>query len=152
MPISAQAAAKRLGELRGWKLSNLEIQKLLYIAHMISLGRSEGARPLINEPFEAWDYGPVVPSLYHSLKMFGAKPVWDVFYWTPDIEGTPEAEIIDEVANKLSGKGPAALVAMTHRNGGAWANHYRPGAKGITIPNDDILGEYRAFTKRSRAA
>jgi len=44
MTVSASAAAKRMCERSGWTLSNLELQKLLYIAHMFHLGETSYAQ------------------------------------------------------------------------------------------------------------
>ena len=78
MSVSSLSAARLVCELRDWKVSNLELQKILYIAHMIYLGNE--SVPLIDENFEAWDYGPVIPELYQHVKGFGAKPVGNVFH------------------------------------------------------------------------
>jgi uncharacterized phage-associated protein len=89
MAISVLSAGRTLCELRGWSVSNLELQKILYLAHMYYLGRHGG--PLIREEFEAWDYGPVVPELYHHVKGFGGGPVRNVFHWIdPVAPNTPE--------------------------------------------------------------
>lgn len=144
MPISAFAAARATCELRDWQVSNLEVQKILYLAHMVSLGRSGGAAPLINANFEAWDYGPVVPALYHRMKAFGSKPVRDVFQEYPlPGAGEPEVQILNEVSRDLRERTPGQLVAMTHWEEGAWAKHYAPSRRGTVIPNVDILEEYQ---------
>ena len=56
MAISVLEAAKHIGARSHWSLSNLKMQKLLYIAHMFHLGIYN--KPLVCEFFEAWDYGP----------------------------------------------------------------------------------------------
>jgi|GEM_PF-6636616 len=58
MAVHALSAARAICELRDWEVSNLELQKILYIAHMVYLGETD-SHPLIKENFEAWDYGPV---------------------------------------------------------------------------------------------
>lgn len=136
-------AAKTLCELRGWNVTNLEVQKVLYLAHMAFLGRNGGRRRLIAEPFEAWDYGPVIPSLYHRLKVFGAGSVGNVFHGIPIVTQGDEAAVIREASEKLANKSPGELIANTHREGGAWADHYCPGARGLVIPDNSILEEYR---------
>ena len=143
MAIDSLIAAKTVCELRDWNASNLEIQKTLYIAHMVSLGRSDGAHPLVTESFQAWDYGPVLPKVYDKAKIFGDSPVKNVFQTYPSIPSCNEMEIIKETIDILRGKSAGALVAITHWEKGAWASHYRPGAKSITIPNSDILKEYK---------
>jgi uncharacterized phage-associated protein len=142
MALSTDSAAHYLCKVRDWTLTPLEVQKLLYLAHMVSLGRSNGERPLVRESFQAWDYGPVLPSLYHQLKMFGDSPVRDVFL-AKSRDDSPSAKIIGQVAKSYANKSAGDLVAMTHRDGGAWAKSYRPGVKDRIIPDGDILEEYR---------
>lgn len=142
MPISSLSAAKKLCELSGWKLSNLALQKILYIAQMVYMGRNNGA-PLIDDMFEAWDYGPVLPAVYHKAKIFGAGSVLNVFHSVQDLPEGPENEILRESVEKLGNVSPGTLVSMTHRDGGAWAKHYSPGLNS-RIPNSDILAEYKA--------
>ena len=58
MAASILAVAKRLCERSGWSLTNLALQKLCYIAHMIHLSMHDG-KPMVSGHFEAWDFGPV---------------------------------------------------------------------------------------------
>jgi uncharacterized phage-associated protein len=140
--ISALSGAKWLCEKSGWRLSNLQLQKLLYIAHMLHLGNNNG-EPLIDGRFEAWNYGPVEKSVYHRAKVFGADPVGNIFYDVPDIKNAPTAfAALEETYEALKSASPAKLVAVTHWEKGAWAKHYIPGARGIVIPNSDIAREY----------
>ncbi|RWO77206.1 type II toxin-antitoxin system antitoxin SocA domain-containing protein [Mesorhizobium sp.] len=67
MTLHVLSAAKHLAKQSGWSLSNLELQKILYLAHMFYLGRT--GEPLVSGHFEAWDYGPVHPDLYHRVKV-----------------------------------------------------------------------------------
>lgn len=143
MTVPVLAAAKRMAERSGWSLSNLELQKMLYLAHMFYMGEHDG-RPLIPGHFEAWDYGPVHPTLYHQAKIFGSSPVGNIFRSEPDIADlSPEAAILDKATDQLSQATPGRLVAATHRVGGAWDKNYIPGQRNIVIPNEDILAEYR---------
>lgn len=145
-PLSPRlsAVAKHICEAGGWNVSNLRLQKLLYIAHMVYLGRYR--KPLIEEGFEAWMYGPVVPQLYHKMKVYGASPVSDRFYAAEKLP----AEIVDvlnDVCGAFQSKSDAALVAATHADNGAWA-HYYSGERSVPIPNEDILNEYRLRTRQ----
>lgn len=150
MAVSVFTAAKRICERGEWRVSNLALQKILYLIHMVKVGK-ENDRPLITSLFEAWDYGPVEPSLYHRVKVFGSNPIQDIFPETHDISGTPEAEYIDDGCKFLLTKRPAELVAMTHWEEGAWAKNYVSGARGIPIPNSDIIDEYRRRVAARRA-
>jgi uncharacterized phage-associated protein len=147
--VKAASAAKYLCGLSNWRLSNLELQKMLYIAHMVFLGQNNGA-PLVDEVFEAWDYGPVIPELYHQVKMFGNAPVKDVFYSANPIDDRPEAALLKDAWQALAPKRAGELVAITHWDHGAWAKHYNKGLRGRRIPNEDILAEYRARMAQPR--
>lgn len=57
-------------------ITNLKLQKLLYFAQGHFLAKFD--RPLFSDAIQAWEHGPVVPSVYHAFKSFKAKPiVWD---------------------------------------------------------------------------
>ncbi|MCC0048528.1 MAG: DUF4065 domain-containing protein [Rhodobiaceae bacterium] len=144
MSISILSAAKRLAEQSDWSLSNLKLQKILYLAHMFYLGRTEG-EPLVRGEFEAWNYGPVHPDLYHKAKVFGSDPVKNIFHSIPEVPGGAERDIIDEAFESLGSSGPGRLVAATHRKNGAWEKNFVPGEMHCIIPNEDILAEYRSL-------
>ena len=54
-------------------VTNLKIQKLLYFAQGYAL--SKLGRPLFPDAIEAWEMGPVVPSVYNALKSNGRNPI-----------------------------------------------------------------------------
>lgn len=143
MAIHPLTAAKWVCVERDWGATNLEINKTLYIAQLAFLGRNGGVEPLVSEHFQAWDYGPVLPTVYHRAKAFGNGPVQDVFHSFPAKDDSLECKIICETVAGLRDKTPGELVAITHWEDGAWAKHYRSGAKGIVIPNSEIFREYQ---------
>lgn len=143
MAVSALSAARTLCELRDWGISNLALQKILYIAEMYHLGTT--GQPLLREDFEAWDYGPVVPDVYSQAKGFGSGPVRNVFHWVPSVPpGTSEYDVLSQVAEMTKPFSAGQLVDITHWVDGAWARHYHSTGRGITIPKADIAEEYRA--------
>src|ERR1700689_5397887 len=81
VPYPASAIANELIKLSLQKtnsgLSPMKVQKLVYFAHGWYLALT-GGRPMINEPVEAWKFGPVVPSLYYELKKYGETPITDL--------------------------------------------------------------------------
>lgn len=148
MTISSASAARTLCELRNWTLSNLEIQKILYLAHMFYMGRT--GEPLVNETFQAWDYGPVLPTVYARVRGYGSAPVENVFFRVPPVAPeTQEYAAIREAAEGTRGLRAGRLVALTHTEGGAWARNYQEGVRGIEIPNADIIAEYRQLEGRA---
>lgn len=143
MTVPVLSAARRLAARSNWTLSNLELQKILYLAHMFHLGRT--GNPLVYGNFEAWDYGPVHPELYHRVKVFGSDPVGNVFHGISEPADGPERDILDEAYDNLGNAGPGRLVNATHRRGGAWDRNYIPGIRHCAIPNADILTEYQGL-------
>jgi len=57
----------------GEHITNLWLQKLLYFAQGQQLARS--GECLFSDRIEAWDYGPVVPNVYHKYKVCGKSPI-----------------------------------------------------------------------------
>jgi uncharacterized phage-associated protein len=143
MAARLESVSKYICERGDWKVTNLQLQKVLYIAQMIHMGRTKGER-LADAAFEAWDYGPVVPTLYRKVRMFGSSPIQDVFYEArPFLRTDARRALLDEVCKDLLPLRPGELVEITHWDRGAWAQHYEPGIRGIRIPDADIVAEYR---------
>lgn len=140
MGTSLFSAAQYVCEKSGWTVTQLSLQKILYLAHMVHLGRGHG--PLVPGHFEAWDYGPVHPALYQKVKAFGAKPIPNVFWSDPPVGSS--REVLDEACEHLLNKSPGELVQNTHWPFGAWARHYSPAGRSIVIPEADIVAEYKA--------
>lgn len=101
-------------EEAGDALSNLKLQKLVYYAQGFSLAIT--GKPLFNETIEAWQHGPVVPSLYRSLKKHGSEPV-------PSPENGIDrgnypaevTELLDEVYSVYGQFSASKLRNMTHQ-------------------------------------
>ena len=147
MTVSALSAAKLMGKKANWSLSNLKMQKILYLANMSYLAKTE--ETLVYGNFEAWDYGPVLPELYHKIKIFGAGPVADIFRSVSDMEiDSAEYSMLNSATDKLSGFSGAKLVAITHWKRGAWAKNYLPGSRGKIIPNEHLIEEYNLRMKK----
>ena len=144
MPARLDSVCKFICEKGDWKISNLQLQKILYMAQMYHMGRNGGSR-LVDTDFEAWDFGPVSPALYRKVRMFGASPVQDVFYEARNFKEDDHRKLdLEQVCKELLPMRPGALVNITHWPQGAWANNYVAGIRGITIPDDQIAAEYNA--------
>ena len=68
-----KANANAKGNGKGNGMEKLKLIKLVYLCHGWSLGFFD--EPLVNEKAEAWDIGPVFPSLYRATKEFGDSPI-----------------------------------------------------------------------------
>src|SRR5205823_13456997 len=76
MPYPALAIANefiKTATEKGKQLTPMELLKLVYFAHGWCLAIS--GKPLINEPIQAWRFGPVIPRIYHAFKRYGSGPI-----------------------------------------------------------------------------
>ncbi|AHD08088.1 Panacea domain-containing protein [Phaeobacter gallaeciensis] len=143
MAARLESVAKYICEKSGWNISNLQLQKLMYLAQMIYMGRTGGKR-LFEGDFEAWDYGPVEPNLYHKVKVFGSSSVQDIFRNALGFkDGDKRRKVMDDVSKRFLKFSAGDLVEITHWDEGAWAKSYIPNARNVPIPDEDILDEYR---------
>lgn len=135
-------------EISEGRLSHLALQKYVYLAHMFYAGVNGGACLVDDSPFQAWDYGPVSPTLYRVLRGFGSAPVPRAMLRgaCPLDEGAKDA--VQQVWKALSESSAARLVQITHDPRGAWAKSYKPGVRGIVISQEDIVDEYRQRASR----
>ena len=60
-------------ENEGRDMSPMKLLKLVYIGYGWALAVLD--KKLFDEPFYAWDHGPVVRSLYDEFKHFRASPI-----------------------------------------------------------------------------
>ena len=140
------ALARAMCRARQWGISNLTLQKSMYIADMVHIGRY--GSPITEEEFEAWNYGPVLPSVYARASFFGSDTVEDVFP-QENLTGLSQATV-EEVAKFVSRFSPGQLVGITHTDEGAWSRYYRQGYRHITIPKQAEIDEFRRRTSGPR--
>lgn len=105
--LLAYANQREYGDLT----SNLKLQKMLYYQQGFHLAYFDA--PLFNEDFEAWMYGPVIPSVYEHFKRYGNKgiePPTDTL-----VELTREEEaLFQEVFYVYDEYSASGLVRLTH--------------------------------------
>jgi len=110
----------------GWReespITPMKLQKLVYFAHGWMLGLFD--QPLIDEQVEAWPYGPVVPSIYHTFKSFRNGSISEA---APDAGVIPEEpqtldrQMIDRIWEVYGKVTAYELSALTHIAGSPWA-------------------------------
>ena len=134
--------SKKICEAGNWEITNLQLQKMLYIAQVFHLGQYK--HHLFRAKFEAWDYGPVAPMVYHEFKIFGNKPIekW-AFPQIKEECSKEENEFIEKNAKLLAKIPTSTLVGLTHRHNTAWYNNYKPGARDVEIPEKDMETEFK---------
>lgn len=109
----------------------MKVHKLVYYAHAWFLGNGNG--PLFEEDVEAWQYGPVVRSLYRRIYRYGMSPItklikelnWDTAKEEsplPSKKYEPFLERMWEIYGQWSG---IALSNATHRDGEPWEIMYQ---------------------------
>lgn len=152
--IKTLKAVRAICECSDWEVSNLKVQKILYLCHRFYMGQhsedESHLKPLIKKDFYAWAYGPVVPEVYRKLKMFGAddvEPTYALMNEAPLDEESPEYKVINAVCSAAMEISASELVAITHKKGGAWDKYYQPHQEGVIIPNKAIYAEYAARYK-----
>jgi uncharacterized phage-associated protein len=149
--IDVANAFFELAKKDGVPLTNMQLQKLVYIAHGWSLALYDTG--LFEEEVQAWEWGPVIPKLYNKLKKYGAGFVTEPI---PNAEssydgGLSELALIKRVwaaYGKFSGP---KLSAITHIDGTPWSQvwHSRPYEE---ISPELIRQHYRKLLNERRAA
>jgi uncharacterized phage-associated protein len=150
------------------EVTPLKLQKLIYFAHGWNLALRDA--PLIAEPVEAWEYGPVISRVYHEFKEYGNRAILTLgtevdflpdatvpigertVFITPQIPNTDHNTLmlmrkIADVYGKYTG---AQLSTMTHQQNTPWfAVHQEfPNRKNVDIPDSQIKEYFRARIKK----
>ena len=92
-------------------MTNMKLQKLLYYAQGTSIALYD--RKLFNEDIYKWQYGPVVPNVYHHYKIHGSGiiPASDVDLSTLDEK---QIDILEDVYDFFGQFSAIKLMNLTH--------------------------------------
>jgi uncharacterized phage-associated protein len=145
-PIYAANNMIRKASRHGISLTNLKLQKLLYILYAKYYFDVGGS--LFSDRFEAWQYGPVLTDIYEIFKREEARQIVDM---RPDANGkilvvseTGSFGICFEyVWDNFANKGASYLVGLTHgdENPGyvtAWRKAVDTKGLGAFMEDEDI--------------
>lgn len=140
--LTVADAILKIAKARGQSLTPMQLMKLVYIAHGWSLGLRNV--DLFRNRIEAWQYGPVMPDLYHATKRFGRDPIPLGLVGEPyPLPVSPEdADFLTDVYNKYGHLDGIQLSYLTHQSGTPWDQVYRPGISRIEIPDELIRRHY----------
>lgn len=156
-------------EASGIEVSPMKLLKLLYYSHGWHLALTN--EPLLNEYIEAWQYGPVVTSVYHDFKQFGNNPIKKYRMLSakpkliggglkivkPELDGDDQASknaraVIDRVIELYGDYTAIQLSNMTHTPGSPWSVTWESMGEqkrmGKDIDDDLIKEHFRKQIKR----
>lgn len=141
------------------RLTPLELLKFVYISdgwHRALLGE-----PLIEEPIEAWKYGPVIPSIYRAFSRYGGNPIQGRATLTETEGGMPETptftgderqeNVLEAVWNNYKHLSGGQFINLTHQPGSPWAETWSeqsPHGKPSIIDGEKIKQHYREKAKQ----
>ncbi len=131
-------------------VTHMKLQKIVYFCHADFLVLFDA--PLITQKFEAWEYGPVVPSLFNEFKSFGSERITGRAYRFDPISCIREPAVPcalgyfeSTVRNSFEAYArytAATLSKMSHAERGPWSEALKRFAKGTpkgrTIENQLI--------------
>lgn len=137
VPLPAKSVANEfltLAQRDGKLLTNMQLQKLVYIAHGFHLAIY--GEPLIEEQVKAWQWGPVIPPLYNRLKKFGSGTITGLITDVAELPLGRAKSLTDEVWKSYGQYSGAQLSAITHQQGSPWDLTWRTENFGVI---DDAL-------------
>lgn len=138
-------------------LTLMQLIKLIYFAHGWSLAYL--GRPLIDENFQAWQFGPVLNSIYQAAKKYGSNPVtqhlpgyFSDTYASASLE-PDEEKLIEAVWGHYGKKDAFELSKLTHVKGSPWDQvwHVEGGKsrRSAQISNEKIAEYFKKFVKKT---
>lgn len=129
----------------------MQLIKLVYIAHGYMLGLH--GRPLLDESVQAWQYGPVVPSVYHAVKQFKNSPVTAMQCGSVAAFTDDERAVMRKVASTYGKFSGVILSSATHKPGTPWSVTWASAGQNAPISNDIIESFYAdTLSKPSHSA
>jgi len=146
----------RRAKAEGRALTQMQLQKLVYIAHAWNLAIN--GSPLTQDNPQAWDYGPVYRDLRDALRKYGSDAVSKEIAYHDYTRGlfitenpddpaiarlsAGETEVVDRVYKDYGKFHAYKLSALTHQDGSPWEKVYANGeGKNLEI-KPDLIKEY----------
>ncbi|WP_269233795.1 Panacea domain-containing protein [Flavobacterium flavigenum] len=125
-------------------LTPMKIIKLTYIAYGWYLALTDKQQKLIDENPIAWDFGPVFPSLYYSIKQYKKEKITEKIPNTTKNEriSNEDEQFLDKIWEVYGRFDGVYLSALTHIDGTPWQKVYRKDLNAV-ISDDDIFEHYK---------
>lgn len=146
----------------GKELTPMKVVKLVYISHGWYLALADKA--LINEPIQAWKYGPVIKSVYQEFKEYGKDQITGLAtiftsegFVTPSIADTDNdlKKFLDRVWELYGNFSGVQLSSLTHKSDTPWDkvwNQQKLQSPNQIIGNDLIKDHYKKMIKQTVAS
>ncbi len=142
------------------ELTLLFLIKLVYLAHgyLLAMMDDGGFDPRFDK-VEAWKYGPVIPSVYHTFKYNKTNPIKEkgtvltfdennvLIFEEPEITDSGQKIVLDFVWNRYKNYSIEEIIKLTHREDTPWAYCYRVG-KNVEIPDEYTSMYYKRMVER----
>lgn len=137
-----------LGKDKGLSFTQMQLLKLVYIAHGWMLGAYD--EPLINNQIQAWKYGPVIPDLYSKIKIFGSSEITIPSLTNGQDDAFTEEEIdtLEFVLEVYGDHSAARLSQITHMPNTPWSAVYNENGWAEEIPDSLIRNHYKELYKK----
>lgn len=120
----------------------MKLLKLVYISHGYMLAKND--TPLLIEPVMAWQYGPIVNSVYQAVRDYQDMPVKSVKGAKKEyVFCQKEKEVMNLVVDTYSEVDAVSLSAATHQEQTPWRTTWDLNYKNSVIPNGIIQHFYK---------
>lgn len=131
-------------------VTQMKLQKLVFFANGAMLALTDKSKKLVVEPFQAWDYGPVIPEIYSKFKQFGAgeitpeKDLLRLINQGHNFEDIIELDdlsgrVVNDTWKLLRNMNGIQLSEWTHKKDSAWSKVYKQGHNNLLIEDDIVL-------------
>lgn len=112
----------------GHPVSNLQLQKILYYIQVYFL-KKKGI-PFFKDEIEAWQFGPVIPTVYYQYAAFGPAPITMFKTQKIDLE-QEEKKDLEQIVKEKAILSLLEIVADTNKKWKAWDMYYKVNERNI---------------------
>ena len=160
MPYPAIVVANeiiKLANAEKVEITPMKLQKILYLANGINYKRK--SEKLVKEKFEAWDYGPVIRTVYNTYRDCKGnnidEPIDDMIHTngfsfvkasTIQIEDS-DFTVIKEAWDNSKNLDAFTLSAWSHNKDSPWDKAFNSNPKSLYISDEDIHNYFNGFIR-----
>lgn len=112
----------------GHPINNLQLQKILYYIQVHFL-KKKGI-PFFKDEIEAWQFGPVIPTVYYQYAAFGPAPITMFKTQKIDLE-QEEKKDLEQIVKEKAILSLLEIVADTNKKWKAWDMYYKVNERNI---------------------